>query len=392
MENKIDYIIARVLAGEASQEDINLFKEWLNNDESHLSEYHTLESYWNANIISNQTSFTQKDIEENADKFLSKINHKSEIKKLWVRISFVASFLIIGTSLALFLFYENISDPLVMAAKTLVPAKSNNIELVLSFDKRIPISESNAIIQYAPKGDITINSQTICDSKKENKKLQYNQLIVPIGKRTFLTLADSTRIWVNAGTRIIYPEVFDKNKREIYVEGEIYLDVYHDEKRPFIVKTSDMQVSVLGTSFNVRSYKNDTIHSVVLVSGSVKVKSNKEKSQTLHPNEMYYKTGETTNIETVETYDFISWKDGIYLFDQEKIEVILGRLSKYYGISVTIDPSIRSITYSGKLNLAEDVNKLLDGLTITAPICYQQTTDGTYYFTLKNNAYGINNR
>lgn len=386
MGNRINHIIARVLSGEASPEDLICLKEWLNEDKAHLLEFRLLQNYWNANITQNQISLSKKNVEENAEKFLLRINHLSEvkIKKLWIRLSIVASVLLAGSGIAFFFSERNATDPLLMAAKTLQPVRSNNIELVLSSDKRIPISESQATIQYAPKGNIIVNSQTICDSKKEeNKSPKYNQLIVPIGKRSSLTLTDSTHIWVNAGTRIIYPETFNENKREIYVEGEIYLDVAHDEKRPFIVKTSDMQVSVLGTSFNVRSYKNDTIHSVVLVQGSVKVKSNEDKAQTLRPNEMYYKTKETTSIEPVETSDFISWKDGIYLFRQEKIETILDRLSKYYGISVEIDPSIRSITYSGKLNLAEDVSEPLEGLIITAPICYQKAINGTYYFTSK---------
>ena len=114
----------------------------------------------------------------------------------------------------------------------------------------------------------------------------FNQIIVPPGKRTNVVFADGTKICVNAGTRVVYPEVFLDDSREIYVEGEIYLEVFRDESRPFIVRTEKMNVRVLGTTFNISAYKNQTESSVVLVEGKVEVELINKQKIKVSPNEM----------------------------------------------------------------------------------------------------------
>ena len=95
-----------------------------------------------------------------------------------------------------------------------------------------------------------------------------------IRDRSSLTFSDGTKIWVNSGSKVIYPVSFEKKKREIYVEGEVYLDVTHDTSWPFVVRTQQVDVKVLGTSFNVSAYKDDSNMQVTLVEGKVEVNTN----------------------------------------------------------------------------------------------------------------------
>ena len=111
-------------------------------------------------------------------------------------------------------------------------------------------------------------------------------MIIPKGKRTRLTLADGTHLWANSGTRVVYPSHFEKNHREIYVEGEVYLDVFRNEDAPFIVRTKDFQIQVLGTSFNVSAYPSEGVSSVVLVEGSVNVKNQQKEQVKLAPGQL----------------------------------------------------------------------------------------------------------
>ncbi len=101
---------------------------------------------------------------------------------------------------------------------------------------------------------MTVNSEQLQESVTDEEH-SFNQLIVPNGKRSTLALEDGTKMWINAGSRVIYPNKFKKNKREIYVDGEVYMEVARDEERPFVVKTNMLDVQVLGTSFNVMAYK-----------------------------------------------------------------------------------------------------------------------------------------
>lgn len=102
-----------------------------------------------------------------------------------------------------------------------------------------------------------------------------------------LTFSDGSKVWVNAGTRVIYPTEFEKDKREIYVDGEIYIEVARDEERPFYVRTKDMNVRVLGTKFNVTAYESEPIRSVVLAQGCVQVETTQTPKAILAPNQMF---------------------------------------------------------------------------------------------------------
>ena len=94
---------------------------------------------------------------------------------------------------------------------------------------------------------------------------------------------------------------FKQHKREIYIEGEAFLSVSHDPNRPFIVKTSQMDIQVLGTTFNVSAYENKQTQSVVLVSGKIKVKTSKNESKTLSPNNLLsYNEQEGIHIQSVD--------------------------------------------------------------------------------------------
>lgn len=297
---------------------------------------------------------------------------------------YIAAACMIGLIIGSALFYRGMrtqSDSLLSAVETLekIEAKEE-VQLILSPKKEIIIPEPEVTIQYAKEGKIQVNTQTVENvEKKEAEKPEYNQLIVPVGKRSVLTLSDSTRIWVNANTRIIYPQVFEKDKREIYVDGEIYLSVTPDKSKPFVIKTSQMDISVLGTTFDVMAYKEDSVHAVVLVSGSVKVKAEGHKEAILTPNNRYVKQKDRVDIQAVNVSDFVSWKEGIYKYTNAPLDEILNKLSRYYGISIEIGDGLSNLTCSGKLDLKDDIDKILNGLTITAPVKYEKKNE-KYYF------------
>ena len=137
---------------------------------------------------------------------------------------------------------------------------SENVQLILSKGKQISIEGKDIQLEYTKEGNINVNSEEKSIKKEEEKNdgiQSFNQLIVPIGKRTSITFTDGSKIWVNSGSKVIYPAQFTTDSREIFIEGEIYLDIVHDEKRPFIVKTRKMEIRDLGTQFCVSAYNND---------------------------------------------------------------------------------------------------------------------------------------
>lgn len=246
---------------------------------------------------------------------------------------------------------------------------SQKVQLVLSNNEKLTIDGEESQLEYKG-GAINVNSRKVKQADKEEQKTTFNQLIVPIGKRSTITLSDGTKIWVNSDSKVIYPVTFPKEKREIFVEGEIYLEVCKDEKRPFLVKTRQMDIKVLGTQFNVTAYENEKDMQVVLVSGKVEVKSGSKPRNVLSPNEMFRYDKETNRgtISRVDINDHVAWKDGYYQFRQQSLKVILKKLSRYYGVQLYCGEEAGTVSCSGKLDLKENLEEVLISLKKAMPI------------------------
>jgi ferric-dicitrate binding protein FerR (iron transport regulator) len=287
-----------------------------------------------------------------------------------------------------FIYPGNDEDAIMYAGLQRPETTSEYVQLILSDNERIAIEEDDSSIDHGQEGAIKINEKTLDrkpDSEKsikqEKKEKEFNRLIVPYGKRSSLTLEDGTRIWVNAGTRVVYPVTFDRDKREIYVDGEIYLDVAKETDRPFHVKTSGIQVTVRGTTFNIKAYESDNSSSVVLVNGSVEVKSKDSKKQyLLKPNDMFTSENNQIDIKQVNASSYISWVEGMYVCDRESLGSILLRLSRYYNVKITVDSGAAGLLCSGKLDLRDDIADVMSVLALTAPVVYEIKENGEYHF------------
>lgn len=242
-----------------------------------------------------------------------------------------------------------------------------------SGDKTLAVDGTQAKIEYDLNGKLKVNKKGFVfnqQAQSANKAQHYNLLRVPYGKRAFLTLSDGSSLWVNTGTTVVYPTVFAKNKREIFVEGEVYAEVKHDAKRPFIIKTDKVDVGVLGTVFNLTAYKEDKQTNVVLVSGLVNAKPINGKATLIKPNELFSCTDKACTLSTVDVDNYTSWHDGIYIFKEEPIENILLRLARYYNVTMILPRKASGISCSGKLELKDNLRELLDGLSEISSISW----------------------
>jgi transmembrane sensor len=320
--------------------------------------------------------------EERIDLIWNKINKSNKSKQLKTKRKNAVRYLAIACSIAgiivFFMFNADEKSPsqsiLDYASERKIHTKDvgDKIQL-LADDETVEVEGVEAELAYNTDGSLKINSQIIKgkedveDGKNKieskNGSIAYNELRVPFGKRAFLTLSDGTSIWVNTGTTIIYPVVFSEDKREIYIEGEIYAEVFHDKNRPFIIKTNQVDVKVLGTVLNLKAYKEDKNTNVVLVSGLVDVKPRNGKSTIIHPNQRFSYSEQASTLTTVNVGDFISWKDGVYIFKNEPIENILLRLARYYNVTMKLPATPSGISCSGKLELKGDLTQLLNGLS-----------------------------
>lgn len=269
---------------------------------------------------------------------------------------------------------EEVQDILAVAGELPVGVPDdNNIRLIISGEQAVELEEKSAEITLNEDGKISVNSQLVeqqpeKESQSGKAESKYNQLIIPKGKRSRLTLSDGTTMHVNSGSRVVFPEIFAGKKREIFVEGEVFLDVTRNTNMPFVVRTNKMNVEVLGTSFNVSAYNDEPRQTVVLVSGSVSVLTDNNRKAELKPSQMLTYTNEDCSISRVDVTPYISWKEGLLVTEHESVSSLMRKLSRFYGKSITCDTSLETYYGGGTLDLIGDFDEIMKDLTGIFPI------------------------
>lgn len=225
----------------------------------------------------------------------------------------------------------------------------------------------------------------VTDSADSSKELllataELNKLVVPYGKRTNLTLSDGTEVWLNSGTQLDFPSKFTGKRREIRVNGEIFIDVAHNPEIPFVVRAQDMDIYVQGTSFNISAYHDDNKKTVVLVEGKVKVKMADNHTAELLPHEKLEITETDITKKSVNVSEYISWTRGILEFDETPISEILKKIGRYYNVHFESSPEIKlnDKTCSGKLFLSNNLDSVMTSVSVLSSTVYQRENNNIY--------------
>ncbi len=289
------------------------------------------------------------------------VSKKNIIKHYIIRVAAVASiiFLIIMFSNN-FINNKTYTSDLINYVNSLPEISyPDQTSLVIADNKTVSTDNKEAIVNYEAS---IVKMQNKEISKSNISK--YNQLITPKGKRSVLILHDGSKMWINAKTRVIYPKEFSNKNREIYVEGEVFINVTKDENRPFIVRTSKMNLQVLGTTFNLSAYPNEDINTVALIEGSVQVEMNSHNKVILKPNQLLTAYDrEKYTVSDVDVSTYIAWKDGIYKFNGAPLSVIFKKLSDFYGEEIICNFDLKNIKCSGSLDLKNNIKTVLENLS-----------------------------
>ncbi len=209
-----------------------------------------------------------------------------------------------------------------------VKADSFALQVPDSIDE-VTITTADGHARHA-RGDMALDK-----SAKAVTPAQLMAVSVPRGQDYHLTLADGTQVWLNADSRLEFPNRFNGNTREVRLKGEAYFEVKKDTKRPFIVYTDYLTTRVMGTSFNVRAHSYRDA-SVTLVSGRVQVKIG-DLAKVLSPGEQAALTGSRLEVKAVDTYPITQWKEGFFYFDNQSLFFIMQELARWYGVNVAFD-------------------------------------------------------
>lgn len=224
----------------------------------------------------------------------------------------------------------------------------------------IRMKESDGTWVDAGNKVLSYTSVSLPDTTKQ--ELVYNQLEIPRGAEYVLTLSDGTRVWLNSESRLRYPVNFTGERREVFVQGEAYFQVQHDAGHPFSVHAEQARIEVLGTEFNVCTYEEEVV--TTLVNGSVCMGSEKKGQQMLLiPGEQgsVDKNSGSLQKQAVDTYLYTAWKDGRFVFRNTRMEELLNTLGRWYDLTVFYQNEIvKDIRFTGDMPRMGDFHQLLN--------------------------------
>ncbi len=367
-----EYILLyeKYLNGKCSNEELQFLENY--NDNFSIDTV----SYWDTARMGDEEAFKKKALL----KIESQINKDKVVGFRWKRYVSVAAVLAIISSVLLLYKYiqdDKDSSKIIVAKKKekLIEQTESIPILTLNDGEKISLGDSSVDAIYTEKGGMISrkgnNEIVYTEASNVDKIPRYNTLEVPKGMSYKIVLADGSIVWLNAGSVLKFPVAFVGKERKVELLGEAYFDIAKDKLKPFKVIANKSEIEVLGTEFNVNAYQKD-ITRTTLIEGVVKLNGAKSKA-VLKPGQMGIdtKTGsielKKANIESI-----IDWKEGLFIFNDENLETILEKVSKWYGVEIEYKGETPSdYLYYGKLERTVTLDELLKSIELTGKVKFE---------------------
>ncbi len=343
-----------------SEEEDIVFLKWYNESISH-------KGYFNAVKKNYQTDFEDIDIEKSWLKLQSTLKSRNQ-KNSYYKYAAVASIVILLS--VNFILYKK------EATKVAEIEQVNHNTIEVGTDKANLTLEDGTVVAlekgntYQMQNASSNGEKLVYQSKhSDSKEIVYNYLTIPRGGQFFIKLSDGTQVWLNSESQLKYPVSFvEGNTREVeLVYGEAYFDVSPSTEHKgakFKVINNYQDIEVIGTEFNMKAYKGDANIYTTLVEGEVLVRVD-NTNQILKPSQQanLNLNSVTIGVSTVNVYNEISWKDGIFSFRRKPLEEIMKVLSRWYDIKVDfVNPHLRSAGFNGVLGKDQKIEEILEAI------------------------------
>lgn len=401
-QKDIDYLLVVILNGSASREDILRFEEWIKDydNEQYFTRFREMwhlymhEEFvrWYKENKPQAVVFSGAERDPDLKRFLNyiRVSRKREKRRLFLGYSGAAAAVII---LLFGLFSINspfrVSSPFDADDFSKLSYSSDSVKVEL-YDGQVvksikgisgSVSDLTATLSgsAAMDGSDAQDGSAVSDgsrvSEPAKSKIQaerkYNSVTTPPGERAAMVLSDGTRVYLTANSYLRYPAKFGTDSRDVTLVGRGYFEV-EKSNVPFRVKTSDMEIEVLGTSFDVESRSSGNSSSVILVEGSVKILS-EGREQMLSPDEQASLDRKTKkmDVKRVDSKLLTMWKDGVLIVHGQSFNELIGSLSSWYGVNIIDKTSVlESEKFNGRFD-REDIEAAIKAVCISAKIEYR---------------------
>lgn len=306
-------------------------------------------------------------------------------RRRWYYLSAAASVLFI-LGLAAYFYYPQLHRPpqqtnIVQNLKEIVPGGNKAILTLDNGDKVVLEDAQNGVITQ--QGNALVNKtdsgSLLYDNVTSNTAatIAYNTLSTPYGGQYQMTLQDGTKVWLNAGSSLRFPASFPGNERKVTLTGEAYFEVAKDIARPFLVTVNTgsgtpMTVRVLGTHFNINAYPDEQHNVVTLLEGAVKVDCGPANALLVPGKEaILNKAAGKISIKNGDTEAAVAWKNGYFLFDNEKVESIMRQISRWYDVEISYQGDVSGKAIGGSLSRSKNVGEVLNMLELTGTVHFK---------------------
>lgn len=320
-------------------------------------------------------------IKEEIDKRILQTDVNQSLEKDGYTVNFhfrwlAAAMLIAVSSLGYFFYNRSINksvDPQEFVQKKeqkIVPGTNqalltleNGEVIVLNNQKDGVVSQQSGVsVRKLKDGQLVYEMK---ESLTENSVL--NTVSTPKGGQYQLILADGSKVWLNAASSIKFPSAFGNTERLVEITGEVYFEVASDPLKPFKVKSENQLIEVLGTRFNVNTYRDELSSKTTLIEGKVSIskltngQANLRGSRIMKPGQQATvdKNSPDIILETVDTEQSVAWKNGYFKFDKADIQTVMRQICRWYDVEAEYKGKLSTDLFAGEIKRDEDVNKVL---------------------------------
>lgn len=264
----------------------------------------------------------------------------------------------------------------------------NRATLILADGKKI-VLDDKARGKIAEQSGVTVTKTADGQLSFRVSKVEqvnpeaYNSIVTPRGGQYQISLPDGTQVWLNASSVLKFPSAFSSAERRVELSGEAYFEVAKNPHQPFKVTTSQQLVEVLGTHFNINSYHNEAATKTVLFEGAVKVSSiSSGASKILKPGQQSIVHDDVLEVFLADTEEALAWKNGLFIFNNEELESIMRKVSRWYDVDVVYkNDEVRKDVFGGSVSRFGNVSEILRMLEITGNVHF--SIDGNKIIVMK---------
>lgn len=225
------------------------------------------------------------------------------------------------------------------------------------------VRERNGVRIRQQGGEVIYEATGAETAAKQNA---WNTISTPLGGKYRLQLPDGSKVWLNAGSDLRFPAVFDGSRREVELKGEAYFDVARNKDKPFHVKVNGLTVEVLGTHFNVKAYGDEQFVQATLIEGSVKVRTHAAEELLLPGRQASLDNAKgELQVREVNIKDVLAWKNDLFRFTNESVEEVMRKIGRWYNVEVVYSGVGADTRFSGMISRDVPLSKVLEMLEMT---------------------------